>query len=136
MKVVPVQQQPNGVDCGVFSIAFAYQIATTKSMLEEITFCIPKMRTHMLQCLKSNKISPFPLSKNTCKFSHPKEIDIQLFCSCRMPWKPSESKIKEKQMVECSKCGQWFHRMCERIPESVFLKRNCKSLWFCFSCSK
>ena len=36
-----------------------------------------------------------------------------------MPWKKSEKNIYEKQMVECSDWIEWFHRMCERIPDTV-----------------
>ena len=37
-------------------------------------------------------------------------------------------------MVEWSKCGDWFHRMCERIPEDIFMKQSSKIEWLCRSC--
>ena len=40
-----------------------------------------------------------------------------------------------RQMVECSDCSEWFHRMCERIPDAVFRKKNSKCDWLCYQCS-
>ena len=56
---VPVQQQSNGSDCGVFSIAFAtcLPFATNPSF---ITFDVARMRSHLLACLKSGRMSMFP----------------------------------------------------------------------------
>lgn len=34
VKVIPVQQQKNGVDCGVFALAFAYHTVATKNFLQ------------------------------------------------------------------------------------------------------
>ena len=28
-------------------------------------------------------------------------------------------------MVECSKCGEWFYRMCEQMADGIFMKRKC-----------
>ena len=39
-----------------------------------------------------------------------------------------------RQMVECCKCNQWFHRMCERIQAEVFVKKHVQ--WFCNECTK
>ena len=29
-------------------------------------------------------------------------------------------------MAECNKFGKGFHRMCERIPDGIFMKQNLK----------
>ena len=34
-----------------------------------------------------------------------------------MPWRKAENNGYAKQVVDCSKYGEWFHRMCERTPE-------------------
>ena len=59
-----------------------------------------------------------------CKTCKNREIMVEIFCTCRMPWRKAKNNIYAKQMVECSKCGEWFHRMCERIPEDIFMKQN------------
>ena len=57
--VVPVQQQRNGSDCGVFAIAFATCLV---HFIDPVTvdFDISKMRPHLLSCLKSGYINLFP----------------------------------------------------------------------------
>ena len=136
IKVLPVQQQSNGVDFGVFVLAFCFHILSEKANLVGIFFDESKFRHHLLHCLTANLISPFPKSNGqamkTCK---DREIMVETFCTCRMPWRKAENNIYAKQMVECSKCGEWFHRMRERIPEDIFKKQNSKIEWLCRSCS-
>ena len=59
LDFVPVQQQSNGSDCGVFSIAFAtcLAFATNPSF---ITFDVARRRSHLLACLKSERMNMFP----------------------------------------------------------------------------
>ena len=52
---IPVQQQHNGSDCGVFTIAFAACLAYGKTPL--INFDIPRMRPHLLKGLLNAAIS-------------------------------------------------------------------------------
>lgn len=59
LDFVPVQQQNNGSDCGVFSIAFATCLAFATNP-SHFTFDFPRMRSHILSCLKDGKISMFP----------------------------------------------------------------------------
>ena len=55
----PVQQQKNGSDCGIFAIAFATSLVYGSNP-QDFTFDIPKMRLHLLQCLKNEMITMFP----------------------------------------------------------------------------
>ena len=59
INIVPVQQQGNGSDCGVFSIAFATCIVYGRDP-GIVTFDVPQMRSHLSQCLKTGLLSPFP----------------------------------------------------------------------------
>ena len=59
INTLPVQQQ-NGSDCGVFAIAFATCIIYGIKP-EEVSFDIPKMRPHLVECLRSYTIVPFPI---------------------------------------------------------------------------
>ena len=56
IKGQPVQQQQNGVDCGIFSIAFATSLANGKDPTQ-ITYDTSLMCTHFLSCLQSKKIT-------------------------------------------------------------------------------
>ena len=59
IQVVPVQQQPNGSDCGVFAAAFATCLAYGIHP-ETVQFVVPKMRSHLHQSLKSGVLKMFP----------------------------------------------------------------------------
>ena len=59
LTVVPVQQQLNGSDCGVFAIAYATSLAFMHDP-KTIQYDIPKMRPHLLNCVKSSKMEQFP----------------------------------------------------------------------------
>lgn len=56
---VPVQQQNNGSDCGVFAIAIATSLAYGSNP-KHITYDIAKMRPHLVNCLEAGKLSQFP----------------------------------------------------------------------------
>ena len=59
VNVVPVQQQLNGSDCEVFSIAFFHKPCFMQDP-RTIQFDIPKVRPHLSRCLKSARMEPFP----------------------------------------------------------------------------
>ena len=60
LNVVPIQQQRNGSDCGVFAAAFATALVhgVPPSLLE---FDTKKLRNHLCGCLKAGKLEMFPL---------------------------------------------------------------------------
>ena len=41
-----------------------------------------------------------------------------------MSWKSLKTIFTKRQMVECSECSVWLHRMCEQIPDAVFGKKK------------
>ena len=47
---------------------------------------------------------------------------VEIFCTGIMLWTKAENNFYAKQMVESSKCGEYFHGMCKRIPENIFMK--------------
>ncbi|PFX11983.1 hypothetical protein AWC38_SpisGene24131 [Stylophora pistillata] len=59
VRKVNVQQQQNGSDCGVFSIAFATCLAYRNFPLT-VPFNISKMRSHLIRCLQSGIMDLFP----------------------------------------------------------------------------
>ena len=56
---IPVQQQKDLSDCGVFSIAFAPSLLYGQNVMN-VTYTINQMRPHLMQCLKGGNITPFP----------------------------------------------------------------------------
>ena len=61
IRCIPVQQQKNLSDCGVFSIAFATSLVYGQNPMN-VTYNINQMRPHLMQCLKGGNITPFPTS--------------------------------------------------------------------------
>ena len=56
---VPVQQQTNGSDCGVFAVAFATCLVFGTNP-QDVTFDIARMRPHLFACFWAESISLFP----------------------------------------------------------------------------
>ena len=59
IAVVPVQQQPNGSDCGVFASAFATCLVHYQTP-ETLQFDRSIMCQHLLKCLVAGKMTLFP----------------------------------------------------------------------------
>ena len=59
MVALPVQQQSNAIDCGVFAVAFIHCILSEKKTPVEVNFDTSKTRTHLLHCLVENELSQF-----------------------------------------------------------------------------
>ena len=54
-----IQQQGNGVDCGVYVIAFATSLAYGSNPEKE-SYDKKKIRPHLVECLKIGKLTTFP----------------------------------------------------------------------------
>lgn len=126
LKIVNVQQQSGSSDCGLFALAFAYDLCSdvdpfTKEYLQS------KMRSHFNECLISEKIAPFPSQKSSMLQSRiTTETEIDIFCICRQP--------ESLPMACCDTCAEWFHATCVSIPDEVFSDSSSK--WSCHSCCK
>ena len=59
IHVMSVQQQKNGVDCRLFSIAFATSLAFGEDLSNSI-YDSAALRPHLIKCLTSGRIAPFP----------------------------------------------------------------------------
>ena len=83
VKVQPVQQQSNQVDCGVFSIAFAVILALGDNPAL-VTYEQTSLRFHLNKCLKLRKLSPYPVI-NEKRQKKAKEITItkDVYCTCQ-----------------------------------------------------
>ncbi|KAK0070963.1 hypothetical protein PV325_013763 [Microctonus aethiopoides] len=70
-----VQNQLNGYDCGVFSIAFA--VTSLHGLApESVRYDREKMRSHLLHMLTANKIEHFPLDRDATDVYVPSLIDV------------------------------------------------------------
>ena len=124
-----VQQQDNGVDCGLYAIAFATSLAYGENPEEEL-FDKSKLREHLKSCFRSQTMTPFPKTTKQMPRFQTTTSTVELYCICRMPFElPKSLKF---EMAECTKCKKWFHRQCENIPKEVFSSKQKE--WLCSSC--
>ena len=73
LRYVSVQQQTNGSDCSVFAFAIAICLAFGTDP-SHVTFDIPRMRSHLVACLRAEKMSmlllrcaKIPIRKNNTR---------------------------------------------------------------------
>ena len=124
IKQMPVQQQVNSRDCGVYSIAFAYH-AALGSDLSSLNLDNRKMRKHLIDdCFDKEELSPFPticddISLNRCNI---KNIFIPLYCICGLP------ELYDDKMIQCITCDQWYHFKC------INMKKIDPEYWKCSKC--
>ena len=115
-----VQQQPNGVGCGAFAIAFAVDNLNGIAEIRK-HFDVGKMRSRLLKCLEEEEFTLFPRSHKDTKLSKGHIIYVDIYCICRSPFYEEDSERDENLfMAECVKCGDRYHKICLGIPSRVF----------------
>lgn len=125
------QQLPN--DCGVHAIVNAVTLA--RGANPSLTaYDRPKMWSHLKQCFVNNDLSAFTTSatKNNAVFSQSSKLKkAKVYCACRrINYTPDNVKQRAHwDVIECSKCLEWFHRPCEIWPE-----KTRGTLWLCKAC--
>ena len=134
LRSIPCQQQPDGFNCGVFAIANA-----TSLLLQEDTFNssfeVDKMRSHLKVCLTNKELTPFPTCRsrrNNPQFVITRDVDVEVHCTCRMPFHKDLRAKRGKALVQCGTCSQWFHRNCANIPKTA--TQSVKTKWNCSAC--
>ena len=134
LRKVNVQQQENGIDCGVFSIAFLVEILFGNDP-RNCSFFPGGMREHLLTCLQLKEFSMFPKTTNRVPKSKSCIEKHRVFCVCRDVF--FDQDVDENNgnfMAECSRCNEWFHRKCVTIPNNVFVDEKAHSKWVCGPC--
>ena len=123
-----VQEQKNGADCGLFSIAFATTLAFGGDP-STVNYDAALLRAHLIKCFDNNLIVEFPVTEKRVIKCKPYTSIVELYCLCRMPyWRTDEIGLR---MAECESCKRWFHRKFEKIPAAVF---SAGKQWFCLNC--
>ena len=117
VKVQPVQQQSNQVDCGVFSIAFAVTLSLGDNPAL-VTYEQTMFRFHLNKCLKLGKFSLCPVI-NGKRQKRGKEIAItkDVYCTCRRTYFQEDTEESpDTFMAPCCICQDWYHKKCMNIP--------------------
>ena len=83
--VMPLLQQTDGIDCGLYAIAFIVYLLENNEYPIKVLFNQNQMRNHLLKLFESNQINGFPISNSKkVKRNKEKEVSMELFCRCRM----------------------------------------------------
>ena len=125
-----MQQQPNGVDCGVFAVAFAVDILNEFAEIGK-RFDVEKMRLHLLKCFEEEEFTLFPRSHKHTKLSKGHNIYVDIYCICRSPFYEEDSKRDENLfMAECIKCGEWYHKMFKNSLACFYEWKSSGNVWY------
>ena len=125
VRMMNVEKQSNGSDCGVLSVAYAFDICSGFDPCKA-RYNHKKIRQHLAVCLEKCHFSRFPLSGNRNCVPVKSSETTELHCSCHMPEELGD------QMAQCDSCQIWYHRHCMDIPSEVFEKSDIP--WKCMLC--
>lgn len=124
IDVVNVHQQEEYDDCGLFALAYAFDLCAGNDPFEAM-YNQNLMRSHLLSCFENGKMKPFPTVPE--KSLLPRRVlsttTIEVYCHCR--------QVEKLPMASCDECDEWFHHTCEQIPQEVF---NSDIPWSCSLC--
>ena len=124
VRMLDVAKQSNSSDCGILSIAYAFDLCSGYDPCE-VKYDHKKIRQHLVMCLENCQLSRFPLLCERKSSSIKSAKTVDLYCSCRMPGESND-------MAECDSCHVWYHRHCMDIPSEVFDKEDI--YWECKAC--
>ena len=133
MKTVPVQKQSNSSDCGMFALAFVFDLAN--NLDPSIINNGKILRKHLLACTENEEITEFPKTNEWLARTKDKTLfeTHESFCSCRDVFFEDDVKRDPKNvMAECCNCGKWLHQKCMNIPTNVFTLPDAS--WECNKC--
>ena len=121
VEIMLTPKQDGSTDCGLYAIAVSTAIANGIDPSQQV-FDQDELRPHLLDCLQSRNLIPFPVKKkHRVTNSVIKTVVLYLCPVCEKP------NIGE-EMVECEKCNYCFHKSC--VPPY-----NNKKDWFCGRCT-
>ena len=99
MLIKPVQQQIGGSDCGLFSLAFAIDLASGVDS-GTISYNHSRMRIHLAKCLAENFLRPFSKRKTEMRNRSPDiKTTVNVYCVCRLP------ESFAANMISCDNCS-------------------------------
>ena len=99
-EVMDVDVQINGSDCGLHTVATAYELCAGNDPTG-ITWEHHQLRSHLQQSSHfRGKVRDLRSGIVRASFRVP------IFCICRMP------EGQSANMARCIKCGEWYHKTC------------------------
>ncbi|XP_078662102.1 polycystin-1-like protein 2 [Branchiostoma floridae x Branchiostoma belcheri] len=111
VKRPTVQRQTNTVDCGLFAIAWAVDIAEGQDV-PRVVYDDEKMRSHLEMCFKQEKLTPFPRLHGYIARAGPARVErVSLVCRCAQG-----QGERLGRMGRCKVCRRILHVSC--LPTS------------------
>ena len=84
VRMLDVAKQSNSSDCGILSIAYAFDLCSGYDPCE-VKYDHKKIRQHLVMCLENCQLSRFPLLCERKSSSIKSAKTVDLYCSCHMP---------------------------------------------------
>lgn len=128
LDLVNVHRQRLYNDCGLFALAFAFDLCSGDDPYESL-YDQDAMRSHLVKCFERQEFKQFPrVTENSLlpKRRVRSTITVKVYCHCR--------ELEKCPMASCDKCHEWYHDTCEQIPLEVF--SNPDTPWTCSLCKK
>lgn len=121
INVMNIAKQKGVLDCGLYAIAILTSLLFDQDPTT-IVYDQDSMRSHLIDCLKSGTLVPFPVIKHRRPANRIANIEIcEVHCDCRMPF-------GVERMVCCDQCERWYHESCTYVP--IYSESD----WFCQHC--
>ena len=127
-NVVNVGCQEGGSDCGLFTIAMAYDLCAGVDPVTK-EYVQSEMRSHLHSCFNNKLLKPFPSTVCNIEKRTLFKVTVKVYCKCRMP-------EEGKWMVCCDKCNVWYHEGCVPVPTEVRNDKLNKVPWQCPQCEE
>ena len=131
VEVPKIQQQLGWTDCGLFAVAVVTAIAIGSDPVY-LTWIQGNMRAHMIQCIETEVITPFPSitrGKRTGEIPNPHKYVIDCICHCNLP-EFAYTEDGSAYVVQCDICKFWYHNQCYNLPNTslseYFSCNNCR----------
>ena len=120
LRILPIQQQKNSIDRGIFAIAHAIEILHGENV-ENSSFDVTLMRDHLLVCLQLQKFSPFPKTIKRVYRCRSVSLFFDVYRIYREAYFHDDVKSDDGYfMANCKSCSKWYHRKCMNISVKVF----------------
>ena len=78
IELPKVMRQNNNVDCGLFAIAFITAFCFRKEICLNLIFDTTQMRQHLINCIDTEQMTEFPLTKKTISVRRQKHCKLLL----------------------------------------------------------
>ena len=127
-------QRPGSVDCGVYALAFLTDLCHGKDPASCQYANAVELRNHLIACLESGQMLPFPSHDITKKNALIMKLNV--YCNCRLPHALEHLKCpptgEATTMIKCYICDDLYHHSCVGITLERAKKMNAvKEMWFC-----